>query len=417
MTIESSLRASQSGLNINGQAMNVLGDNIANVNTTGFKASRIEFGDLLSAGQGGISTFEENAIGSGALVSRVRTIQENGTIEGTGRALDAAIDGTGFFVVGTAADQAYTRAGNFVIGAGGTLQTADGLDVLGTTGTDNVLNPINMYNVGGVAAASANASLSANLDARAITSVLPAAPATFNEINANASHTTSVRIYDSLGAAHDIKLAFAKGEAPNTWTGRAYINGADVGGVSGTPVALGNEIALQFSDAGALTTTPATLALAPAYGNGAAAGNITLSLAGLTQFASSSQDSNITQDGKAIGNVKSYEIGESGEVKAILDNGNASTIGTIQLATFKNVDGLTRAGSSLFKATTEAGDVITGSAQTGIFGRISGSALERSTVDIAKEFVAMIVYQQAYQGSSKALNAASQMIRETIAIM
>lgn len=420
MRLESAMYASREGLTAHGQAISVVGDNISNANTVAYKTSRVEFADLLPQGQGSLQS-PSSAVsgGSGVKVSRVRQNFDTAVIEPTGRALDVAIDGEGFFVVGTPDNPRYTRAGNFALSPEGVLQDISGLDVLGLQAGGTALGPLNLREVALTATPTTEATLTGNLSAdEAITEVV-ANPATFNAIGQSASYVSNFQVYDSQGSSHAVTLAFFK-TAPNTWTAQAYMDGADVGGQAGVPTAVGGPLELAFGEDGLIPADQQANLLmnvnAP-YSNGAAAGAFTINLGGFTQFASPSQPASLNQNGQTAGNVTQYEFVKTGEIFAQLDTGQRVLIGTIQLANFANNDGLKRVGDNMYAATDDSGAAVTGNPGTGVLGAVSNFALERSSVDIATEFIDLLLFQRGYQANSQALSTSSDLLRDTIALM
>lgn len=417
MRLESALYTSREGLNAHGQAIGVIGDNISNVSTIGYKASRSEFEDLVSEGAGRES-YAVTGGGSGVAVSRIRQIHETGVIEFSGRTLDVAIAGRGFFMVGTPDNPSYTRAGNFEISEEGLLVDAQGQPVLGSVGTAEAgtLSSLNLLDIDVSGTATSLATLTANLNASDAISAPPEAPATFREVAAAASFAGSLTVYDSLGSEHAVNLSFFKTEN-NTWTAQAYIDGSEVGQEAGVPVLLG-ETSLVFGDDGLLPEgTAANIAATAAYSNGAAAGNFTIDLSNFTQYATASQLSGIVQDGQGTGEITGYEFRKDGRLVAVLSNGNQINVGTIQLADFTNLDGLQRAGNNLFVQAQGAGAKEPGTPGTNGLGELEGSSLERSTVDLANQFVDLTLYQRGYQANSQIMNVTNDMLRDTLSLI
>jgi flagellar hook protein FlgE len=410
MRIESALYAGREGLQAHGQAISVVGDNISNSNTVAFKESRIEFSNLLE-------------IGSGVQVQGVRQTSSPGVIESTGRSLDAAIAGGGYFVVGTEDQQLYTRAGNFSVAEDGTLVDASGKSVLGYKAESTTLDTINLYNIDSTGAATTSSTLNGNLSSSAPIQEAPANPATFAALKQGSSFIGSMTVYDSLGQSHDITVAFTKtaaGNGASTWIAQSYIDGGEVGGTAGTPVQVGGNATLTFGSNGSIEAASQAAAVitgAPAYGNGAAAGAFTIDFSKMTQFSVGSQVTGVVQDGQSSGSVKDFRFDSDGSLYAILDSGSESFVARLPVATFRNVDGLERIGSNHYVASDEAGDVTLANAGVGNAGQIDGSALERSTVDLAAQFVDLVLYQRGYQASSQTLSTASELIKNTIALM
>lgn len=429
MRLESAMFTSREGLNVHGQAIAVVGDNISNANTTSYKVSRTEFADLVSEGQDGKQSVVVSGGGSGVKLGKIRQIHDTGTIEFTGRSLDVAIGGKGFFMVGDASSPIYTRAGNFQINGDGVLVDGSGRQVLGSVaagpgqgaegGGGTTLGTLNLYDINLAGVATSASGMVGNLDAGATVTNLPANPQSFNEMRALANFSSSLVVYDSLGAEHAITVGFFK-TGTNTWQAQAYVDGADTGGTPGVPVAVGQPATLTFGADGLIAeagTAAATINGTAAYANGAAAGNFTINLSGFSQYAGGSQLASVTQNGQGIGEVTGYQFKKNGDLVAVLSSGTEYLIGNIPLADFRNVDGLIRAGSNSFIAGADAGLIDPARAGTAGLGELEGGSLERSSVDIASEFVDIVVYQRGYQANSQVLGVANNMIRDTISLL
>ncbi len=421
MRLEGALYSSSAGLNAHGQAISVVGDNVSNMNTTAYKRSRTEFSDLLAVPDSGREP-SDKVSGSGVALAAVRTIQETGMIESTGRPLDVGIEGTGFFVVGDAASKSYyyTRAGNFEMRSDGILATPDGAAVLGRKpgSAEDALEEINLLELKLTGQATSAVTLYGNFDATSASGTAPADPATFSDLGRASSNISVFEVFDSQGAVHTITLSSTK-TAMSTWTVQAYIDGGEVsGGTAGKPQLLGTTT-LTFGPDGKLPEgSAAAITLnAVTYASGGTGGAATIDLSKMTQLASVSQLSGVVRDGLSAGQVQGYEIRKNGDVTAIMDNGTRVVLGSIQLATFTNLDALDRVGDSLYAAGTDAGTMLVGAPGSGPFGEAAGSSLERSTVDMAKEFVDLVLYQRGYQANSQVLNVTTTMIKDTISMM
>lgn len=414
MRLESALFAGASGIMAQGQGIAVIGNNISNANTTAYKESRVEFSELFPKTPDGNSNTAIPDAGSGVKVSEVKEIFVGGVLEGTGRSLDAGIDGDGFFMVGDAASPLLTRAGNFSLDKTGNLVTSDGSTVLGLPSGSTQLGALNLYNLNLTASATTTGAATGNLDAQAAITTVPANPTSFKEVAKAASYFQSFTVYDSLGAARDISVAFSK-TAAGTFSAQAYIDGAQVGQTAGTPVKVGAAVTLNFTETGSQAPgAAASIVGTPAYNNGAAAGNFTIDLSKFTQYASPSTLTNFTKDGQGAGNISGYEIRKNGEIHALLDSGDSKLIGTLQLANYPNKDALERIGSNLYKPLAEAGTATIGSPGTTSLGNIGGASLERSTVDLATQFTNVIILQRAYQANSQMFSKTAEMLQQTI---
>lgn len=420
MRLESALFASREGLSASGQAIAVVGDNVANANTTAYKTSRVEFGDLFASGKDATAPDSVPQSGSGVQVSRVRQIHETGVIEATGRPLDVGIAGDGFFMAGDTAAPLYTRAGNFAVNADGLLVTADGTPVLGLQGSGTTLGTLNLKDIQATGKATSLATLYGNLDSSAVVGPAPTTPATFNEIQAASPFVVpSLEVNDSLGGSHAVTLAFFK-SSPNTWTAHAYMDGGELGQTAGVPVEVGSATGLSFTTNGIIAAenkAAAKMTVNAAYTGGAAAGQFTIDLSSFTQFAGSSGVNSLSQDGQGAGNVKSYEFLPTGELNAVLDTGAIVQIGTLQLAQFPNVDGLVRAGNAAFRTSTTSGTPKLSRPGSDGTGKLEAASLERSTVDLANQFVDLVLYQRGYQANSQTFGAANQLLQGTIALI
>ncbi|MCB0339030.1 MAG: flagellar hook protein FlgE [Bdellovibrionales bacterium] len=431
-SIVNGLFAGRTGISSHGVAIAVIGDNIANASTYGFKQSRAEFADLVAGGQTSRIT-----VGSGANLTATTQINTQGTLEFTGRALDLAIDGNGFFAVADGAERFYTRAGNFKIDPSGFIVNQDDLAVLGfPSGGSGALSPVNINSVSQDGVSTGNVAIAGNLDAGAaalaggegdipdvgITGVLSTGT-TFSQLNDAADFSTTVEVFDSLGDSHDITVFFFK-TADNTWIARAYVSSDDV---EGTPPAIAEPRLLQngtgttdfdlvFDSSGALDAAAVnSLTLTVPWNNGSnTAQTIDLSFDPFTQFATNPNILSITQDGQGVGNVTSISIDKDGSIFAILDNGQSANIGTIALVNFANPEGLTRLGGTLLQQSTTSGAPVVGEPLSGTFGAISASSVELSTVDIADQFVKLITLQRGFQANSRIITTINQLLNEII---
>ena len=444
-SIINGLFSGRTGIASHGAAIAVVGDNISNANTTGYKAARSEFEDIVAGGQAsGI------VVGSGSQLAGVSTIFQQGTMEFSGRALDLAIDGNGFFVVAKGEQRFYTRAGNFTVDDAGYLINQNGLKVLGfPSGGTGGLEPININSVSQDTVATTSSTITGNIDASADNSdpTFPTtslagstgATATYANINDVSEYSTVVDVFDTLGAKHQVSIFFnniSTTTNPNRWEARAYVQSNDVD--SGTPAsglprqlttaggtATTGTFTLNFDSAGQLITSGTgasnpTLNLSIPWNNGSASsGNqvISLDLSNFTQYSSASNVTAITQDGKGIGTVGNVNIDKDGSIFALLSNGQAAVIGTIGMANFSNPEGLVRQGGTLLQQSPDSGEPVIGRPQSGSFGAISSGSLELSTVDIANEFVKLITLQRGFQANSRIINTINSLLNEIVQLV
>jgi flagellar hook protein FlgE len=413
-----SFSAGLSGLNANSTYLSVVGNNLANINTIGFKSSSVSFGDLVSQTVGGTS-INPMQVGLGVVTGAISPVFSQGSIENSREATNVAIQGAGFFQVTSGTRTAYTRAGNFSFDSAGALVTPDGWRVQGytqvnpatgaivTTGqpTDIVIPP------GVLRPPSATTSFRTliNLDANATIDAT------------NPEYTTSVQVYDALGSPHVITMNFNR-TAAGAWTYTATVPAVDVTGVAGAPVTLSTGT-LTFNGSGILTAPAADITInGPAtWANGAAPNNFTWDIfpppsntPAITSFASPSANPSISQNGSSAGQIDNITINGSGEIIATFGAGQTVNVGQLALANFNNPKGLVKMGSNRYGESQAAGLPSVGTAGTGGRGTIIGSALESSNVDIAQEFTQMILAQRGYQANSRSITVADEILVETL---
>jgi len=419
MRLESALNTGREGITAHGQAIAVVGDNISNANTIGFKNQRAIFADMLGETPGDRVAGVVSGAGDGVTIRSIQSNFEVGPIQGTGRDLDVALSGNGFFQVGDVANPQLTRAGSFQLDQDGFLVTMEGLRVLGYTGADAVaLGPIDMRKVDLDVVPTTQTELFGNLNSSANQSQPPANPLSFQEINTTAASTTVVSVYDSLGARHEIVLGYYR-TGLNSWTVQAYANGADVGQPADQPVVIGTT-QLTFDSNGRLSQDAAAqgvMNITANWSTGAAPSTIAADFGAFSQFAGATLVTNYSQNGQGIGEITGYEINGAGVINARLTNGLTARVGTLSVATVANKDGLIRSGTSTFATTEKAGVVAAGQAGTGATGKLLSRSLEYSNVDLAGQFVELVTLQRAYGANSKVISTASDIIKDTISLV
>lgn len=413
MRLFSSLSNGRESLISNGTAIATVANNLTNSNTLAFKGERAEFSDLLGEAAGTMYQAYPTS-GDGAQVATLTTNFANGAFEDTGRGLDWAVDGNGFFVVSSATDTFYTRAGNFQTDQNGNIVTQTGHNVMGfTEESPDTLVALNIANVAAAAEPTTAAALFGNLDTGDAFGVAPDAPANFQAIASESQFSTAVTAIDSLGEQHTIALHFFHTDALN-YEVRAYVDAEDVGGEPGTPVLLGTAN-VAFQGNGVQPEGAAvTMAVTPAWGNGAEAGNITFDFSAMSGFSVPSALNNLTVDGVIPGNVVNFVASADGSLNARLDNGELVRLGTVALADFQNKQGLQRIGDNLFVQGFDSGDPLIGVPLSEGRGSILGEALELSNVDTATEFVNLIRYQRAYQAGTSTISTSNELLNTTI---
>lgn len=402
-----SMRIALSGMNAATADLNVTSNNIANSNTTGFKESRAEFGDVFAASAYGLS---KNAIGAGVRLQAVAQQFGQGNIDFTGKNLDLAINGQGFFTLSDNGSMVYSRAGNFGADKDGYVVNPSGqrLQVYQPNGTGfdtGRMTDLQLSTGDSAPLATSNVTVQSNLPANASApSVSPFDPTDPNTYN----RTTSLTVYDSLGAAHSQSLYFVKTANPNEWQVYNYIDGTAVGGAQ----------TLQYSPTGTLASpSPGQIAL-PAYtpATGAAAMNITLDLGNSTQYGDTFSLASLTQDGYTTGRLTGIEVGSDGVVQARYTNGVSTPLGQVAMTNFANPQGLQPLGNNGWAETAESGQPRRGQAGTSEFGAVQGGALESSNVDLTAQLVNMITAQRNFQANAQMIQTDDQITQTVINI-
>jgi flagellar hook protein FlgE len=392
-----------SGLNAASSDLNVTANNIANANTTGFKASRAEFADVFAVGA--------QAIGNGVRLASVSQEFSQGGVDFTDRGLDLAISGEGFFTLSDNGVVSYTRVGSFGVDRDGFVTNAQGdrlqIFPITNTGTFNTgtLADLQLATSDSAPQATTRTEFGINLPGNAA----PPPVAVFDPNNASSfNHSTAVTIYDSLGATHTANAYFIKTATANQWEARFYIDGTAVGGAN----------TMVYSNLGVLTT-PATGAFTlPAFNptNGSAPITLTADLLNSTQYGSTFGVNQLNQDGFTSGRLSSIDVDTSGVIFARFTNGRSEPLGQVALSNFANPQGLRQLGDTSWGETFTSGDPVRGSAGTSSFGLIQAGALESSNVDLTEQLVNMITAQRNFQANAQMISTADQVTQTIINI-
>ncbi len=401
-----------SALNADSTAIDVVGNNLANLSTTGFKAVDISFHDLVTQSLGvGLGSTQ---VGFGVGQPTTLTQFTQGAMESTSAPLDAAIQGEGFFMVSGANNTPeYTRDGSFQVDAAGNLITATGENVQGGTAQNGIVDtnaPVSniVLPVGTISApvATTTMSISGNLDAAAATG------ATFDQ---------TMTVYDSLGQTHQVTVTFAKDATTNQWDYTVSVPDADLANPPYTPVTG----SITFDSSGNLLTPASTDAPTqiPITGlaDGASDMNITWNLYSgttptMTQVAQASAVSARSQNGSAASQLNTVAIGSGGTILAEYADGSQQVVGQLALAGISNPESLISVGDNNYQASGQTALPAIGTPGTGGRGSVVGGSIEASTVDIATEFTNLIVFQRAYEANAKVITTVDQMSQDTIAL-
>jgi flagellar hook protein FlgE len=423
MSLYSAFYASLSGLSSNANALNLIGNNLSNINTVGFKGSSADFGSIFSSSLGGTGTAGNGnpiQFGLGVQVNSVSQNFAQASFQSTGSALNMALQGNGFFTLQTNyGQQVFSRAGNFSQNNQGYLVAPDGSKVMGwnrdtTVGsptygqvnTSAALAPIRI-DAGATAAASATGEIRLGVNLNSAAAV-------------GSTLTAPVQVYDSQGNAQNITVTYTKTGA-NTWSYSAAV---------GAPAAIGSGATgtLAFSPSGNLLSingNPPTAANNPVlaginWGNGTSAQNITWDVvnadgsSNLTQFAATSSTNSSFQDGYGSGTLQSLSVDQNGIISGTFTNGQVIPLAQVALSTFNNMNGLVQGANNTWAQSLASGTPTIGVANSGGRGSILGSNLELSNVDMATEFTDLILAQNGYQANSKAITTTNALLQATL---
>jgi flagellar hook protein FlgE len=403
-----------SALSAHTTAVDVVGNNLANLNTPGFKASTVSFHDLVTQSLG--AGLGETQVGFG--VGRPVTLRQfsQGAIQSSSGPLDAAIQGDGFFVVrDTAGNVLYTRGGNFQVDKAGNLLTSTGekvqgwTDISGAVDTNNALGDIAIP-IGSLKPPKATGNISFDLN-------LNAAGATGDKFS------TPIEIFDSLGTSHVLTVTFTKNATAGQWDYEVTIPGVDVGdpATAAMQLATGN---ITFDNTGTLATPAATdppIAFdITGFADGAA--DITGlnwqlyngTTPRLTQYAQPSAVAANSQDGSGAAQLIKVGLADGGKVLAQYSNGQQTVVGQLALASIRNPESLIAVGNNNYQLSARSALPAIGLPGSGGRGQVIGGAVEYSTVDIAREFTNLIVLQRGYQANSRVVTAVDELSQETI---
>ncbi|MGE0172804.1 MAG: flagellar hook protein FlgE [Oligoflexales bacterium] len=433
MSITQALYTGVTGLNVMSDSMSVVANNIANANSKGFKYDRAEFNDLLSQDAGGAGQ-----IGRGARLSQVRTIHTQGGLAVTDRLTDLAIQGKGMFVVKNPLSETqeaggifFTRFGSFNFDKDGYLSDAVGGHVQGYEADQDgnllsKLSDIRLITANLPPISTSKVTFNVNLDSRA-----EIAPQEFDIKNPEktSSFNNTVNIFDSHGNSHAMTTYFRRIE--NSEGGMSYewfatVDGSEVTDADGAELKQIGHGVTKFDYNGALLAEE-TMESNANFAKGAnpnqviefdfgknlstEAGN---GVGASTATAAKSQTVFHSQNGYQAGNLKSLKIDLDGKIKGHYTNGIQKVLGAVALASFENEDGLQKAGRNQFFSTRESGEPRLGTAQSGVRGSIYASSLEESNVDLAGQFVNMIVTQRGFQANSRSITTTDTMIEEVV---
>jgi flagellar hook protein FlgE len=395
-----SLSTGITGLRANQAALDVIGNNIANINTTGFKASRTTFADLLTqtltgemAPTASVGGRDAMQIGLGTGLAAIRTIFSQGVIQGTDHQTDLAIQGEGLFVLKSGDTTFYTRAGAFTLDANGTLIDAvTGYRVQGTSG-DITIAPGSTI----PGSATTTSVFGGNLDASQADGT---------------QHVVTFSVNDSLGVSHSLTITFTKNfaGAPGRWDWTVTEADANITGLTGATGSIVFDATASLGityAAGAGVASPQTVTLD--FGSAS-------NTAPVTGYSGTSTVAMTSQDGYAAGSLRTFGIGSDGSVIGNYTNGRTQTITQLQLAMFANPAGLIREGQNLFRASQNSGPAMVGTPGTGGRGSLIAGSLESANVDLAREFTQLITHQRGFEASARIIRAGDEILQTVVNI-
>jgi flagellar hook protein FlgE len=397
-----------SGINAAQSDLSVTANNVANSQTAGFKQARTEFSDLFAVSSQGVSRTQT---GHGVKLAAVAQQFTQGNIESTSNNLDLALSGQGFFVLSDSGALNYTRAGAFETDNNGYVVSTEGqrLQVYPPTANGGfntaTLSDLQLVTADSAPAATSNARMVYNLPGNAAQPTTT----TFDPTNATSyNNSTSLTVYDSLGAAHTASLYFVKTATANSWDSYLYVDGAAVGGAQ----------TLTYSPTGALA--------APAGGSvpygsytpttGANPMSLTFDFSRSTQFGDAFGVTSVTQDGYTTGRLVGISIDATGVVQARFTNGRSLSLGQVAIASFANPQGLQSVGNTSWAETFTSGQALNGQAGNSGFGLIQSGSLEQSNVDVTAQLVKMIVAQRNFQANAQMISTENQITQSIINI-
>jgi flagellar hook protein FlgE len=403
-----------SGLMAASQSLNAISNNLANLNTDGYKDETLDFASLFNQMQGTSGNGDPIQQGNGVQVAGTVSNFADGNVESTGVASNMALQGNGFFVVKDSNGVDYTRNGDFTVNSQGQICTQGGQLVMGYPAVNGVvqtgaaLAPITVDQANNIpASATTSFQMTTNLDATAAV---------------GATYSSPMTVYDSLGESHALTIEYTN-TAPNTWTYSITLPAADTGGTGNpTQVASGT---LNFNSSGVLTSPSGTVPAISISGlaDGAAKMDLTWNLNGsggtpaITQQAAASATSETTQNGYTNGTLTSYSVLSDGTVQGQFSNQQTLALGQVAVASFANNQGLTQTAGNNYQASSASGAAVVGQAGEGGNGTITGSAVEESNASLSTEFANMIVAQQGYEANAKVLTTLDQVYQSTLQVI
>jgi len=418
-------RSALSGINAAAQELRIIGNNVSNASTTGFKQSRANFADVYAASSSGGTA---NSIGAGVRLASVDQLFTQGNIGFTDSKLDMAINGQGFFVLEDNGNRVYSRSGQFQADRDGYIVNSNDQRMIANIADENgaitgAAGPIQLDSSNIPPKSTALVEVAVNLDS----SEIPPTTKPFDpERPSSFTHSTSLTVYDSLGTPALASMYYVKTEVPNQWELHTFVNGQHLRGPADPATGLFTPDKISFDGAGALATING-VAVPPGKitfpgidtGTGADPMQLTVDLQGaipITQFGGAFTVNAIKQNGYASGRLTGIDIDDTGIVRARFTNGQNRTLGQVTLANFSNPNGLRQLGDSNWAESFDSGPALIGTPGSGSLGLIQSGALEGANVDLTGQLVNMITAQRNFQANAQVISTADAVTQTIINI-
>ncbi|WP_298290867.1 flagellar hook protein FlgE [Thiomonas sp.] len=419
----STFQTALSGLQAASTDLQVMGNNIANANTVGFKSSNAQFADAYATAIAGTAP-QTGQVGIGTSVQTIAQQFAQGNITATNNPLDVAINGSGFFQFNYNGATVYGRNGQFQLDQNGYLVDGGGGQLIGTPAVSGKLTggsgPLQITATSLAPKATTSATVSLNLDAAAT----PPASGTQFSFNdpSTYNYSTTATVYDSLGTPHLLTTYYVLSSGTGgssgsgqTWNVYYSINGTTASG--GTFYSdVNNPATVQFTQGGVISGSASMVISGFTWSDGASGSTIALNFAGSTNYNAPTAVNNITSDGYGAGQLSNLSIDPSGIIYGRYSNGQSAILGQITLTNFKAPQGLQRIGNNYFVPTYASGQPLTGAPQSGGLGSLQSSAVEESNVDLSTQLVNLIVAQQAYQANAQTIKTQNQVVQTLLTL-
>lgn len=444
-----------SGLSAHQMKMDTIGNNIANVNTVGYKSQRVTFQEVFNqtlkgaaSAQSGKGGTNPQQVGLGIAIGAIDTFHVRGAVQRTDNNTDLAINGDGFFILSNSSDclnRTYTRAGNFSLDEGGNLVSSNGYKVLGYM-LNNVTNTLNSslegIKISKAESVDASATSKVNFEGNLNSTLEKNSAADPVEwvggtvdFKKNKYWETTTTVFDSLGGQHKLKYTFVRGldangtgSTDNNWglfvydmDQNKYYNLNDTTGESAAVNTWATDLAsatynIQFDGSGNITMATSNILKLdiPKINGSQDIIDMEVDLSSLTQFSNDSSAAVTSKDGYPQGSLDTFSIGPTGEINGIFTNGQNKIIGQIALAAFKNPSGLEKTAENMYQTTPNSGDPIFGLPDSSGLGALNPGTLEMSNVDISREFTEMITTQRGFQANSRIITTSDEMLQELV---